>query len=200
MGRVETSEIVVALLGFIGSVNAVTAFEAPLADLQTNLIRAAEGGSFQAQSALAGLYWYNAHPAGHRKASDAVEFQKCAYWALKAAGQGEASAQVLIGDLHLDGLGVAQDAFKAYTWYYLAASNRNNIAFLRMAEFYRRQSTESTNRIERYAWLLLATNNISHQLERRENLRCWGLALTPPELEAATDRAKDLFQSFAFRK
>jgi TPR repeat protein len=195
-----TDVIVVSTHLFLSASYSVCAFEAPWADSQTNLIQKAEAGSAEAQSALAILYWYNAHRWGVRKGSEAVEYRKCASWALKAATQGQSSAQVLLGDLYLDGLGVSTDASNAYHWYFLAASNRNNVAFIRMAEFYRRNSSALTNKVEAFAWLLLATNDVSHRLERKDKLRRLQISLNRAELRTSTNRATDVFRTLHARR
>jgi len=59
-------------------------------------------------------------------------------WYRKAADQGNAVAQTDIGDLYLNGRGVAQDFAQAMTWYRKAADQGNAVAQYNVGSLYER--------------------------------------------------------------
>lgn len=174
--------------------------DAPPGDLQTNLILRAQSGHAGAQASLASIYWYNAHPGGAEKSPDAIEFKQSAYWATKAAEQNERNAQLLLGDLYRRGLGLQKSETLARHWYFLAASNQNNVACLRMADLYATDVSSDSNRIESFAWLLLATNEVNHRIERLEKLRQLRSKLGSKDSNVATNRSIELLRLFRERK
>jgi TPR repeat protein len=53
----------------------------------------------------------------------AFEFEEAAEWFLKAAEQGDAEAQFLLGRMHYDGNSLSVDNVTAYMWFDIAAGN-----------------------------------------------------------------------------
>ncbi|UCD67648.1 MAG: sel1 repeat family protein [Betaproteobacteria bacterium] len=53
----------------------------------------------------------------------AFEFEEAAEWFLKAAEQGDAEAQFLLGRMHFDGNSLSIDNVTAYMWFDIAAGN-----------------------------------------------------------------------------
>lgn len=196
--------VVAAIAGVcIISFHHASAFEPSWADAQTNLIRKAEAGNAQAQASLASLYWYNAHPVGQRGPQDALEFKKCAYWAEKAAVQGQISAQLLLGDLYVEGLGVGKDFTKASHWYFSAARGGHTEAYLRLAKLHRQRGAVGTNMVESYAWFLLAAKNEKHKDHKAEcakSLRQLETILSTNQLAMAKQRAKELMSEISPQK
>ena len=58
----------------------------------------------------------------------AKNYQESLKWYKKAAIQGDAKAQVLIGAMYAAGRGVAKNYIKAYKWFSLSASKGNKNA------------------------------------------------------------------------
>lgn len=53
----------------------------------------------------------------------AFEFEEAAQWFLKAAEQGDAEAQFLLGRMHYDGNSLSIDKITAYMWFDISAGN-----------------------------------------------------------------------------
>ncbi len=53
----------------------------------------------------------------------AFQFEEAAQWFLKAAEQGDAEAQFLLGRMHYDGNSLRVDNVTAYMWFDIAAAN-----------------------------------------------------------------------------
>ena len=53
----------------------------------------------------------------------AYQFEEAAHWFLKAAEQGDAEAQFLLGRMHYDGNSLGIDDVTAYMWFDIAATN-----------------------------------------------------------------------------
>jgi len=80
-----------------------------------DLVSDTEQGNVNAQMALAFKYFNN-------------DDKQAVYWYTKAAEQGDADAQVGLGNMYGGGEGVPKDYVIAYAWYNLAASQGNNDA------------------------------------------------------------------------
>lgn len=98
----------------------------------TYLAQEVSNGNPQAQNALANLHYLGlGHPVHYRRAAELYH---------AAARQGYAAAQLNLGHLYKQGLGVNKDAERAFGWYTHA-----NIAGSPWAEYYQSQiSTELT--------------------------------------------------------
>lgn len=82
------------------------------------LTEKAEAGDVQAQLSL-GISYLS------RRGGIAQDFPQGVNWVRKAAEQGNADAQELLGILYADGLGVSQDYQQAANWYQKAAEQGN---------------------------------------------------------------------------
>jgi hypothetical protein len=79
------------------------------------------------------------------KAAERGDYAEAMRWYREAADQGDAHAQVLIGDLFLSGSGVAWDAGEGTRWYHKAADQGNAKAEIRIAQV-------SSDRAEQMRW------------------------------------------------
>ncbi len=85
-------------------------FLSPLEDLT----RCAEEGDAKAQSSLGLRYYAGGGPVP-------LDYAKAVRWFRLAAEQGHADAQVMLGLMSAEGLGVPKDDAKALQWYLIAA-------------------------------------------------------------------------------
>lgn len=90
----------------------------PLEQQRELLIREAKAGALPAQKLLALMYKTGMGPF-QKDAKQAV------FWYRKAAEQGDAEAQVTLGECYDEGFGVEKDESKAAEWYYKAACQGN---------------------------------------------------------------------------
>ncbi len=94
------------------------------------------------KSAKQAKAWYKkAAEAGHADAQFALarslesgESAQAAHWYSQAASQGHADAQAALAELHLQGLGIAQDRFRALTGYAAAAGQGHAAAQFALAQ------------------------------------------------------------------
>lgn len=88
---------------------------------------AAEKGYLEAQRYLAAMY--RIRLGGVKKNTE-----ESANWYRRAANQGDAGSQFMMGVLHLNGEGVTQDLVTAHIWFNLAANRGHNKAQQKLAE------------------------------------------------------------------
>ena len=74
----------------------------------------------------------------------------------------------------------------------MAASNGNGVAAIHMAESYERDTSNSTNGIECFAWFLVSTNYPQARVEAQRSLRAVATALGSNDVAIAESRAADL--------
>ncbi|MCP5195929.1 MAG: sel1 repeat family protein [Gammaproteobacteria bacterium] len=67
---------------------------------------------------------------------DQGDYPEAVKWYLKAAEQGNSSAQVNLGAMYAEGLGVAQDFQEALLWYREAAKQGDTVAYLNLGVMY----------------------------------------------------------------
>jgi len=94
------------------------------------LITQAKKGVLRAQLTLANLY--ESDKAGF------FDIGLAALWYLEAAQQGSAEAQVRIGELYLDGLGIGKSQKEAINWFRKAATQNNADALSNLAWCYQK--------------------------------------------------------------
>jgi TPR repeat protein len=84
-------------------------------------------------------------------------------WRPLAERETESSAaQLFLGFMYAEGLGLAQDPAAAAEWYGRAAEQDNMLAQIRLGFMYRRGEGVDQDRIQAYLWAALAARQESH--------------------------------------
>ncbi len=96
------------------------------------LLRRAADYGYVAAEYWMGLHYYFDY-SGSFEEGDAIE---SAEWFHKAAAQGYAHAQTMLGIAYEHGKGVSEDRDKALEWYHKAAAQKDLFAYQRLAEVY----------------------------------------------------------------
>ena len=81
---------------------------------------------------------------------------KAVEWFQKAAAQGDAQAQTLLGDMYGEGDGVPKDIAKAAEWYQKAAAQGYETAQAQLGFMYREGNSVPVDLVLAYAWVNLA--------------------------------------------
>jgi TPR repeat protein len=108
---------------------------------------AARQGDAESQGALAALYLRRENEEGYRLAH---------YWAELAAPENVASAQVVLGQIYHEGLGIERDPVQAIAWFLMAARNDHPAAQLLMGTAYEAGVVVQRDRLEAAFWLMRA--------------------------------------------
>jgi TPR repeat protein len=101
----------------------------------TALIQKAKSGDASAQYDL-GVHYLFAKEFSKRGIETPPDYPKAAHWMEKAASQGDAKAQYLLGTLYERGRGVRSNSEKAMQWYKQAVNNGNMDAACPLARLY----------------------------------------------------------------
>ena len=88
-------------------------------------------------------------------------------WQRRAAEQGDASAQSLMGLVHEDGRGVPQDYVEAVRWYRRAAEQDNASAQVTLGFFYSLGRSVLQDNVLAHMWLNLGASKLSGELRER---------------------------------
>jgi uncharacterized protein len=139
-----------AAVGLAGAQDELSTREALEREIAA-LSPAANGGDAQAQYELGGLKRLEQSLG----LSDDFEF---ATWYRRAADQGLAAAQNILGQLYRDGEGVARDYAEANRWYRLAADQGNMNAQLSLGDLYRDGIGVAQDHSEAARWYRLAAD------------------------------------------
>ena len=117
----------------------------------------------------------------------------------KAADQGDASAQSNLGYMYANGQGVTQDDKEAVKWYRLAADQGNASAQFNLGVMYANGEGVPEDFSEAYVWYSLsAANNGPEKATTFRDLNRENL--TPDQVAAAQNRAKELFEEIEKKK
>lgn len=83
--------------------------------------------------------------------------EQAAKWYRRAAAQGHARAQFMLGEMYARGVGVPWDYNQEVKWLRMAAEQGFAAAQLRLARLYARGRGTPEDHVRAYAWLNLAT-------------------------------------------
>lgn len=103
--------------------------------------KAKDGKNLDAQFDLCNFY------------GEQTEHQESLKWCQLAADRGEVEAQLKMGDIYSQGLGVAADKKEAFNWYLFAADNGNEQAQQVVASAYSNGDGVAQNNGEAWFWL-----------------------------------------------
>lgn len=123
-------------------------------------LQAAEAGHSEAQISLFDYYRY-----GNRQANVEIDLEKAFTWLGKASDNHNARAQFIIGDMHIEGNGVARDVHRGLRWLLLAADKKYPRALSRLGLIYARGEGVSVNHSKGYMYMSLAAEE-ARGLER----------------------------------
>ena len=123
---------------------------------------------------------------------DSVEAAK---WYRLAAEQGNASAQFILGSLHLGGRHVPQDYDKAVKWLRLAAEQGYAIAQVVLGSLYLKGVGVPQDYVQAHMWFNLAAASYSTDEARRDvavsKLNAVAKAMTPAQVAEAERLARE---------
>lgn len=122
------------------------------------LICCAEQNDVHAQ-----LYLGQAYLTGWKQVKP--DFEKAAYWFHKAADCGLSIAQVQLGHLYRDGVGVPRSLNQAICWYEKAAAQGDISAMLALGELYKGRYCMKPNYCTAMKWFQMAANLGSYEGE-----------------------------------
>lgn len=111
-----------------------------------------------------------------------------AEWLQHAAEDGHLRAQLMLGVLHENGIGVIQDYEQALDWYRLAAKQGETVAMYRVGSMLRRGVGADKDLIEAYAWCNIAAAR-GHQ-EATIDRDQIGNQLAPEEMKEAQQQSR----------
>lgn len=119
-------------------------------------LRAAELGCDQAQYNLG--MWYMHYLIDDYEPEDDVpeDYAQAAFWLTKAANLGHMDAQLRLGLLYLEGLGVPQDDDIAVAWIRKSAEQKHEWAYYELGMMYLKGRGLPQNDVEAAAWFLKA--------------------------------------------
>ena len=121
------------------------------------------------------------------------EFELALASCTAAARQGDDSAQVNLGMMYNEGLGVSQDFHQAMNWYRAAAVQGNEVAQLLIAFLYERGQGVVVDNVSAMMWFNIAAhdNNKLAEILRDELV----LKVTAEEIAEAQTRAQQCLDS-----
>ena len=131
------------------------------------------------------------------KAFDQNEYKMAAKLWLSAASSGQPRAQNGLGVIYRDGLGMPRNIEEAIYWFYKSAENGYAYGMYNLAIVLIGKGDSSTNNIEAYKWLYLAT---ALNFDEQANHRLYILAnrMSKLEIKEASIRAQQWFDGFFF--
>ncbi|MDB4394283.1 sel1 repeat family protein, partial [Rhodopirellula sp.] len=151
------------------------------------LLEHANAGEAAAQAALA-----NAYRVGH--AGVQQDYVEAAKWYRKAAEQGNASAQAVLGHLYRTGEGVQQDYAEAFIWDRRAAEQDIATAQRVVGHAYRVGSGVQQDSVEAFAWFSVAANSGDEgAIQTRDQIKTM---IDPKLLGQAESLAAEYIQRF----
>jgi len=165
----------------------------------------AEQGNLEAQTGLAFLYYLAAWridviieqglPSGPGAIQDAEswrgvapEYTEAANWYRRAAEQGHAHSQYMLGNLYRDGKGLAQNHVEAAKWYSRAAEQGQVDAQHDLGVAYFAGLGVPRNDVKAYMWLSLATAKTNVYAKDRDTVAKY---MMPEEMAEAQKLAAD---------
>ena len=108
------------------------------------------------------------------------------------AAQGDAFAQLQLGSMYADGLGVAMNYVEAVKWFKLAADQGNASAQYLLGDMYVNGHGVPQNYLKAYVWFSLSAAQLVVGTEERNII---GAKLTPSDLSIAQAIATKCFES-----
>ena len=93
---------------------------------------------------------------GYEMTGEVVNFEEAAKWFRKAADQGDANAQDVLGATYAEGLGVAQDHAEAVKWYRKAADQGVASAQNALGRMYANGEGVAQDYVQAHLWFNLA--------------------------------------------
>lgn len=128
----------------------------------SELIRKAESGDAEAQNELGNNYYFGF--SGFSK-----NYDEAAKWFLKAAEQGQAEAQDMIGCFYMWGKGVPEDRTKAESWLLKSAAQGYDGAYFSLGLFYKGDNKDETIYwFKKYMDAWYAKNGEEHEYAAKE--------------------------------
>ncbi|RXK53111.1 sel1 repeat family protein [Oleiharenicola lentus] len=117
-----------------------------------------------------------------------------AKWYHRAAEQGNADAQNMLGVIYGDGNGVKKDSTLAVNWFLKAAENRNRFAQENLGMHYWEGVGVPRNLVESFAWFSAAGDDASYLVKKwLKKLRS---EMTPEQIAEATKLARERFEKY----
>ena len=121
------------------------------------------------------------------------DYGEAVKWYRRAADQGEARAQIFLGQMYVTGKGVIQDNREAVKWYRQAADQGHAMGQYFLGVMYARGEGVAQDNREAYIWFLLAAvtgdENAVKNRDRADSL------LSPDERRTAQAEAEQRLQA-----
>ena len=136
----------------------------------------AEAGDAAAQNDLGELFY------------DAKDFKESFTWYHKAAKQGHAKAQHMLGLMYNHSIGVPFDVKESFKWYHKAAEQGNAEAQWYLGLMYRKGSGVPKDYVAAYAWYSLDKSNFMGEQSRAKIAK----EMTPEQIAKAKEMSKEL--------
>ncbi|MCG3776408.1 MAG: Secretory immunoglobulin A-binding protein EsiB [Nitrospira sp.] len=128
------------------------------------------------------------------------DYAQAAAWYRKAAEQGVAQTQCILGFSYAEGQGVPQDDAQAAAWYRKAAEQGFAGAQHNLGLMYAEGQGVQEDYVEGYKWLNLAASRASSEKKRyAETLDVVAKTMTPAQLAAAQKLAREWLAAFEKR-
>ncbi len=115
-------------------------------------------------------------------------------WYRRAADQGDADAQLKIGDMYFEGRAVAQDYSEAGQWYRFAADHGNAAAQYNLGILYAKGQGVPLDNILAHMWFNLAAVNFTSRVSRDRAIAIRDTIarkLSPAEIGRAQEMARE---------
>lgn len=138
-------------------------------------VKAKEGNNRDAQFDLCAFY------------AEQQDFKESFKWCQTAADRGDVEAQVKMGDIYTQGLGVTASPQEAFNWYLFAADNGNEAAQLMVAAAYSNGEGVAQNDAEAWFWLSV-TAGANESPEAKQHRDELAAKLDPAMLEKQRQR------------
>ena len=117
------------------------------------------------------------------------DYKEAGIWFRKAAEQGNAGAQINLGNMYNIGLGVTQDYKAAFAWYRKAAEQENANSQVSMAVSYEEgRGVIQDNVYAHMWWNIAASNNSTNASKYRDEL---AKKMTAAEIAKAQELARE---------
>jgi hypothetical protein len=126
------------------------------------------------------------------------DYAEAAVWFRKAAEQGYAYAQSMLGHAYENGQGVPQDYAQAALWYGKAAEQGDALAQWSLGTLYEYGHGVPQDYAEAYFWLNLAASGRIEGIKQEDVAKERDAAashLTPADLSRAQERARQWFEN-----
>jgi TPR repeat protein len=111
-------------------------------------------------------------------------YREAFYWFEKAAEQGDPTGALFLARAYKEGMGTHRDSKQVIHWYREAALGSNAFARQKLVALLRTEDNSSIDRVEAYAWCLIANEMGDEQLTKTLNI------MTETEASAFVSAAK----------